>query len=46
MEDPRRPNISGVCWVVSKINQQRFNENGDILGSDIPKSQELEKVQH
>ena len=25
------------CWGVSKINQRRFNDIGDLLGDDIPK---------
>ena len=45
MDDPSRPNISGVCWGVSQINQQIFNNIGDLLGADIPKNRELEKAQ-
>ena len=38
MDDPSRQKIAGVCWGMLKINQQRFNNIGDVLGADIPKS--------
>ena len=44
MENPSRPNIAGVCWGMSQINQKIFNDIGDILGDDIPKARDLYKA--
>ena len=48
MYNPSHPKISGLCWGISQINQQRFNKTGDILGNIVPKDLthcELEKAQ-
>ena len=48
MDDQSRPKIVGVCKGILQIKQQIFNNIGDLLGTNIPKSlthQELEKAQ-
>ena len=37
MDDPSHPNIAGVCWEMSQINQKMFNKIGGLLRSHIPK---------
>ena len=49
MDGPRLPNITGVLWEMLQKNQQRSNNIGDILGTNIPKAvtcRKLDKAQH
>ena len=37
MDDTIHPNITGVCWIISQINQKVFSKIGDILVTNVSK---------